>query len=556
MKNATSIFLALLAFLLVQCASPKKINRGDVKSAEKLVGIEFSDSEIDTMLSYLSSNRKGYDSMRRVKLKFATSPALYFDPRPDHFVPKSRQSQFDWKVVKEVSLPETDAQIAFLSVVELSALIKSGKITSTRLTQIYLDRLKKYKDTLFAVVTITEELALKQAATADSEIKQGIDRGVLHGIPYGIKDLFSIPGYKTTWGAEPYQNQVIDKTASVIKRLEDAGAILVAKLTSGALARGDVWFGGKTKNPWDLKQGASGSSAGSASATSAGLVAFAIGTETLGSIIAPSARCGVTGLRPTFGAVSREGCMTLSWSMDKAGPIARSAQDCAILFNIIKGKNEKDMDRSVVDYPFTFSPPATLKGYKIGYFKKLFNKKDTTKVKVNDSISLAKFRELGAILEEVKMPDSIPFDAFDIILRAEAGASFDDLVREHRDRLLSEQTKESRANSLRQSRFISAVEYLQANRHRTVLIERFNTMIKGYDFIISPTNGEHVSLATNLTGHPAITIPNGFDKKGRPTSITLIGNLYDEGPLLEAAYLFQQATDFEERHPARFTKSK
>jgi Asp-tRNA(Asn)/Glu-tRNA(Gln) amidotransferase A subunit family amidase len=556
MKNAASIVLALLTFLLVQCASPTKINRGDVQSAEKLLGIEFSKGEIDTMLTYLSSNRKGYDSMRMVKLKFTTSPALYFDPRPNQFIPKTRAGQSDWKVVKEVSLPETDTQIAFLSVTELSALIKSGKITSTRLTQIYLDRLKKYKDTLLAVVTITEELALKQAAKADSEIKQGIDRGVLHGIPYGIKDLFSIPGYKTTWGAEPYQNQVIDETAAVIKRLEDAGAVLVAKLTSGALARGDVWFGGKTKNPWDFKQGASGSSAGSASATSAGLVAFAIGTETLGSIIAPSARCGVTGLRPTFGAVSRAGCMTLSWSMDKAGPIARSAQDCAIIFNVIKGKNNSEQDRSVVDYPFSFNPPLTLNGYKIGYFKKLFDKKDTSKVKVNDSISLEKFRELGAVLEEVKMPDSIPFDAFDIILRAEAGASFDDLVREHRDRLLSEQTKESRANSLRQSRFISAVEYLQANRHRTVLIEKFNAMIKGFDFILSPTNGKDVSLATNLTGHPAITIPNGFDKKGRPTSITLIGNLYDEGPLLEAAYLFQQATDFEEKHPARFTKSK
>ncbi len=556
MKNATPIVLALITFLLVQCASPTKINRGDVQSAEKLLGIEFSKGEIDTMLTYLSGNRKGYDSMRKVKLKITTKPAIYFDPRPDYFVPKARAGQSDWKLVKEVSLPETDTKIAFLSVTELSALIKLGKITSTRLTQIYLDRLKKYKDTLLAVVTITEELALKQAAKADLEIKQGIDRGVLHGIPYGIKDLFSIPGYKTTWGAEPYQNQVIDETAAVIKRLEEAGAILVAKLTSGALARGDVWFGGKTKNPWDFKQGASGSSAGSASATSAGLVAFAIGTETLGSIIAPSARCGVTGLRPTFGAVSRAGCMTLSWSMDKAGPIGRSAQDCAIIFNAIKGKNNSEQDRSVVDYPFSFNPPLTLKGYKIGYFKKLFDKKDTSKVKVNDSISLEKFRELGAVLEEVKMPDSIPFDAFDIILRAEAGASFDDLVREHRDRLLSEQTKESRANSLRQSRFISAVEYLQANRHRTVLIEKFNAMIKGFDFILSPTNGKDVSLATNLTGHPAITIPNGFDKKGRPTSITLIGNLYDEGPLLEAAYLFQQATDFEEKHPARFTKSK
>ncbi len=556
MKKFTSVLIVLLAFVWAQCASPKKIARPDVLSAEKLIGVKFSDKEIDTLLNYLESNRKGYDSMRKVKLPFTTTPALYFDPRPHQFAFKNRVGSTDWKLVKDVSFPQTDAEIAFLSVTELSALIKSGKISSTRLTQIYLDRLKRYKDTLLAVVTITEELALKQAAKADAEIKQGIDRGVLHGIPYGIKDLFSVPQYKTTWGAEPYQNQILTDTAAVVKRLEEAGAVLVAKLTSGALARGDVWFGGKTKNPWDLKQGASGSSAGSASAISAGLVAFAIGTETLGSIIAPSARCGVTGLRPTFGAVSRDGCMTLSWSMDKAGPIARSAQDCAIIFNIIKGKNSNERDRSIVDYSFSFNPPPSLKGFKIGYFKKLFNKKDTTRVKVNDSISLQKMRELGAVLEEVKMPDSIPFDVFDIILRAEAGASFDELVREHRDRLLSEQTKDSRANSLRQSRFISAVEYLQANRHRAVLIEKFNAMIKGYDLIISPTNGEDVSLATNLTGHPAITLPNGFDKKGRPTSFTLIGNLYDEGPMLEAAYIFQQATDFEEKHPARFAKSK
>ncbi len=556
MKNITSLLLSFLVFLLVECASPSKINKNDVRSAEKLVGVEFSKSEIDTMLTYLADNRKGYDSMRKFKLSFATTPAIYFDPRPNQFVPKTREVQTDWKIIGDTALPATDSDIAFLSVASLSELIKSGKITSTRLTRIYLERLKKYRDTLWAVVTITEELALKQAAKADEETAKGINRGVLHGIPYGIKDLFSVKGYKTTWGAEPYQYQIINETAAVVKKLEDAGAVLVAKLTTGALARGDTWFGGKTKNPWDLKQGASGSSAGSASATAAGLVAFAIGTETLGSIIAPSARCGVTGLRPTFGAVSREGCMTLSWSMDKAGPIGRSAQDCAFIFNGIKGKNQNEKDRSVVDYPFSFNPPSTLKGYKIGYFKKLFDKKDTSKVKVNDSISLQKFRELGAVLEEVQMPDSIPFDAFDIILRSEAGASFDELVREHKDRLLSEQTKESRANSLRQSRFISAVEYLQANRHRTVLIEKFNALIKDYDFIISPTNGEDVSMATNLTGHPAITIPNGFDKKGRPTSLTLIGNLYDEGPLLEAAYIFQQATDFEEKHPARFVKTK
>jgi len=555
-KYFSTVLVLVVAVFSIQCAGSKKISRRDVRIAQKFVGLEFPRREIDTMLNYLNGNRKGYDSMRKIKLAYSTTPALYFDPRPDNFQINIRQGEADWKLPDRVLLPNTNEEIAFLSVAELSLLVKSRKVTSTQLTKIYLDRLKKFKDTLSAVVTITEELALKQAALADEEIANGKYRGVLHGIPYGIKDLFAVPGYKTTWGAEPYQNQIIDEKANVAKMLEAAGAVLVAKLTSGALARGDVWFGGKTKNPWDLKQGASGSSAGSASAVSAGLVAFAIGTETLGSIIAPSSRCGVTGLRPTFGSVSRQGCMTLSWSMDKAGPICRSAQDCALVFEVIKGKNENEKDRSVIDYPYSFHPPKDLKGFKIGYFKKLFNKKDTTKVRVNDSLSLQVFKNLGAELHEVKMPDSIPYDAFDIIIRSEAGAFFDELVRDHKERMLSEQDESSRANSLRQSRFISAVEYLQANRHRKILIEKFNAMLKGYDFIISPVDGKDVSLATNLTGHPAICMPNGFDAKGRPTSILLIGNLYDEAPLLEATYLFQQATEFEEKHPLLFTGKK
>jgi Asp-tRNA(Asn)/Glu-tRNA(Gln) amidotransferase A subunit family amidase len=431
-------------------------------------------------------------------------------------------------------------------------LLKSGKLTSTRLTKIYLERLRKY-DTLQAVVTITENLALQQAAAADADLAEGLYKGPLHGIPYGIKDLFAVPGYPTTWGAEPYEKQVINETAAVVKKLEEAGAVLVAKLTSGALARGDVWFGGRTKNPWDLKQGASGSSAGSASATAAGLVAFSIGTETLGSILAPSARCGATGLRPTFGAVSRAGAMSLSWSMDKAGPICRSAQDCAIVFDVIRGAGEKEMDRSVVNYSFAFGPPKDLKGYRIGYFKHLFDR-DTFRTRVADSIMLATMKSLGAELHEIRMPDSVQFNTFDIILRAEAGAFFDELVREHRDRLLSEQDEHSRANSLRQSRFISAVEYLQAYRHRKVLIEKFNRILAPYDFVVGPENGRNLSLVTNLTGHPAMAIPGGFDKQGRPTSFMLIGNLYDEGPMLEAAYLLQQATPHEEKHPDFFRK--
>lgn len=542
--------LLLMVFVLSQC-SRNKISRRDVEGAEKLVGIEFSAKEQDTLMNYLEDNRKGYDSMRKFRLQYGTGPAVYFDPRPDHFQWTKRKSESNWKIAGEKTLPSTDEEIAFLTVADLGILIRSGQLTSTRLTRIYLDRLKHFGDTLHAVITITEELALRQAAQADEEIRQVKYRGPLHGIPYGLKDLFAVPGYKTTWGAEPYQEQMIQEKAAVVKKLEDAGAVLVAKLTSGALARGDVWFGGKTRNPWDLKQGASGSSAGSASATAAGLVAFAIGTETLGSIIAPSARCGVTGLRPTFGSVSRAGAMTLSWSMDKAGPICRSGQDCALVFDAIRGSGPQESDRAVVDYSFAFNPPADLKGYRIGYFKKFFDT-DTTRGGVNNGQSLKMLRDLGADLHEVNMPDSIPFEGLDIILRAEAGAFFDELVREHKDRMLSEQDEGSRANSLRQARFISAVEYLQANRHRKILIEKFNAMMKGYDFVVAPASGKNLSMATNLTGHPAVTIPNGFDKKGRPTSVQLIGNLYDEGPMLEAAYIIQQATDFDEKHPAKF----
>lgn len=556
--SRTRVFLfgagLIILLALCQCSTESdKISKEDVRGAQNLIGVEFSDQEIDTLISYLEENKNGYDTMRLFKLDHNTAPVLYFDPKPDGFITKVRQGQSDFQLPDNVSRPELSEQIAFMSVAQLAYLIKNQIITATELTHIYLKRLETYQDTLQASVTITRDLALDQARKADIEISNGDYRGPLHGIPYGIKDLFSVPGYKTTWGAMPYKDQQIENKAAIVQRLEDAGAILVAKLTSGALARGDVWYGGKTKNPWDLQQGASGSSAGSASATAAGLVAFSIGTETLGSIISPSTRCGVTGLRPTFGSVSRDGCMSLSWSMDKVGPICRTVQDCAIVFSIIKGSNNIERDHTVVDYPFIFDPKPDLSGYKIGYFKKLFDN-DTTKVGSNNKISLELFKSLGAELVEVELPDSIPFDVFDIILRAEAGAFFDELVRTHNDRQMVEQHKGSRANSLRQSRFISAVEYLQANRHRKNLIDKFNREIQNFDIVLSPTYGRYQSLTTNLTGHPAISVPNGFDKSGHPTSITLLGNLYDEGPILEVAYLLQQHAPFKVQHPERFLK--
>lgn len=555
--NLSSAFRRATLFCLLipilQCTSDKEgISVKDVRSAQKLIGIDFNDAELDTLTSYLDENRAGYDSMRKHSLNYEVAPAIYFDPRPDNFLPQVSEGKTDWKLPDNVALPESDEAIAMLTVAELASLIKDRKITATRLTQIYLGRLKKYNDTLQATITITEDLALRQAAIADQEISEGRYRGPLHGIPYGIKDLFSVPGYKTTWGAAPYKDQVLEQTAGVVKKLEAAGAVLVAKLVSGALARGDVWFGGKAKNPWDLKQGASGSSAGPGSATAAGLVGFSIGTETLGSIISPSTRCGITGLRPTFGRVSRSGGMSLAWSMDKVGPMCRSAQDCALVFSVILGKtDELETDRAVMDHPFFFHPPQDLAGYKIGYFKHLFDK-DTTRNGVNNAASLERLKALGANLEEVVLPSEVPYDVFDVILRSEAGSFFDELVLSHEDRTMVEQHKRSRANSLRQSRFIPAVEYLQANRFRKLLIEEFNAMSKSYDFIVAPTFGRNLSMATNLTGHPAIAIPNGFDKAGHPTSITLIANLYDEQVILEAAYIIQQNTTHHKQHPERF----
>ncbi len=542
---------SLLLLLVLACKPSAQISTRDIESAQKLIGLEFSETEKKTMKGYLVDNRQGYDTMRKYPLGYDVAPASYFDPRPDNYQMRRREKTSDFRLPATSSLPARDEEIAFLSVAQLGALIKSRALSSARLTRIYLNRLRKY-DTLKAVVTITEALALKQAEAADAEIVAGKYRGPLHGIPYGIKDLFSVPGYPTTWGAEPYEKQVINESARVVKKLDAAGAVLVAKLVSGALARGDVWFGGQTKNPWDLKQGASGSSAGSASAVAAGLVAFSVGTETLGSILAPSARCGATGLRPTFGAVSREGAMSLSWSMDKAGPICRTAQDCAIVFDIIRGSGgPSEKDRAVFDYPVAFNPPADLRGYRIGYFKRLFER-DSGRSSQNNRAMLDTMKSMGAELHEITVPDSVPFNVFDIILRAEAGAFFDDLVREHRDRLMSEQDEPSRANSLRQSRFISAVEYIQAYRHRKILIEKFNKAMAPFDFVVAPENGRSLSLMTNLTGHPAMALPSGFAKDGRPTSFMLIGNLYDEGPMLEASFLLQAKTEHEEKHPAYF----
>jgi Asp-tRNA(Asn)/Glu-tRNA(Gln) amidotransferase A subunit family amidase len=375
---------------------------------------------------------------------------------------------------------------------------------------------------------------------------------LLHGIPYGLKDLFAIKGTKTTWGAAPYKDQTIDEDAYVYQRLRDAGAVLVAKFSLGALAMGDYWYGGRTKNPWNLNYGSSGSSAGSASATVAGLVPFAIGTETWGSIVSPSTTCGATGLRPTFGSVSRSGAMALSYSLDKIGPICRSANDAAIVFSFIHGTD--GLDLAAVNRPFNYDANRTLKGMKIGYAKNYFDQiKDTTR---NEWKVISLLKKQGVQLIPVDFPDSsaYPFNIMDVVIGAECGAQFDELTRNNVDDLLTRQTKSDWPNQFRTSRFVPAVEYINAQRHRYLLMQKVNAVVSQFDAIICPSRGGgNQSAITNLTGHPVVCVPNGFDSKTKlPTGISFVGKLYDEGTILRVAKFYQDLTNHDEAHPTQF----
>ncbi len=526
--------------------SQTQITDQQVFSAQNIMGLEFSESQRDSMLDELHDNLKYYEQMRDIFIGNEVIPALYFNPLPIGFKIPSQQISISWGSMKTAKLPENLDDLAFYSIRELAGLIHGRAISSEALTRFFLERLKKYDSQLHCVITLTEDLALEQARRADREIAAGQYRGLLHGIPYGAKDLLAVRGYKTTWGAMPYKDQLIDMNATVIQKLEDAGAILIAKLSLGALAWGDVWFGGKTRNPWNVEQGSSGSSAGSASATAAGLVPFAIGTETWGSIVSPSTRCGTTGLRPTFGRVSRYGAMALSWSMDKIGPICRSVEDCAIVFNAIRGADE--MDPSVRNAAFNYKPDIRINTLRIGYLEDAFEQ-DTVNFE-NNNASLEKLRQMGIELIPIELPD-LPVFALSIILSAEAAAAFDDLTRSGKDSLLVRQIKNAWPNVFRASRFIPAVEYIQANRLRTRLIEDMQRILQEVDVYVTPSFGDNL-LLTNLTGHPCVVLPNGFNAEGSPTSISFMGNLYDEASVLAVAKAYQDATDFHLQHPPAF----
>lgn len=522
-----------------------QVKKADIAGAEKVIGLTFTQTERDSMQQDLIDNLQSYLKLRGVAIANSVPPAMQFNPIPAGFKLETKERGFVVSKARKLKAPANIEDLAFWPVRDLAELIRTRKVTSTQLTTMYLERLKKYGPKLQCVITLTEERALEHARLADEEIAKGKYRGLLHGIPYGAKDLLAVKGYKTTWGSMPYKDQTIDEDATVIKKLDEAGAVLVAKLTMGELAWGDVWYGGMTRNPWNLEQGSSGSSAGSASATAAGLVAFAIGTETWGSIVSPSTRCGDTGLRPTYGRVSRTGAMALSWSMDKIGAICRTVEDCAIVFNAIRGAD--GIDQTLIDAPFNYDPKVDLKKLRIGYLKKLFDADYDNKV--NDAATLAKLRELGAELVPVDLPD-YPVDAIAFILSAEAAAAFDDLTRSGRDSLMVRQTRDAWPNVFRASRFIPAVEYIQANRLRRLIIQDMQKL--DVDVYLSPSFGGSNLLLTNLTGHPCVVLPNGFDAKGSPTSVTFIGRLFGEATLLAVAKTYQDATDFHTKHPPGF----
>ncbi len=568
--SALGIATASKPDLLAQAPSPSptpapRITKEMMHEAEKLIGIELTDAQEAMALAGVNRNLDAYESVRKIEVPLDTEPAIAFHPtraKKELYAPRTK---FRFGKVELPAFKSVD-DLAFATVPQLAELIRTRKVSSTELTKMYLARLKRYGPKLLCVVTLTEELALKQAAAADAEIKRGKYRGPLHGIPWGAKDLFATKGIKTTWGAEPYRDQVVDYDSTVVERLNEAGAVLVAKLSMGALAQGARWFAGVTRNPWqpdEAQQGSSGSSAGPGSATAAGLVGFSIGTETLGSIVSPSSRCGVVGLRPTYGRVSRYGAMGLSWTMDKIGPMCRGVEDCAAALSAIYGPDGKDI--TVGDAPFNWNPDTNISTMRIGYLKAEFEgtggpggpggpatpnpqqQRTAEQRRAVYKTALEALEKAGAKLVPIELPK---FSAGPLryILSAEAAAAFDDITRDGRVNQLSGQGPGDWPNTFRTSRFIPAVEYLRAQRARTLLMHEMEKLMSQWDVFVSPAPGSASLLVTNLTGHPAVVVPCGF-VNDLPAAIMFTGGVYDEVSPLRVALAFERATKWHTMHP-------
>src|SRR6266481_4176165 len=581
-----------------QAKGAVKITKEMIDAAAAVADVAISDEYKQMMLDKLNEQAKGYEAIYALHMPNSVEPALLFDPIVNDTKFETERKPERISAAPNIAAPKNVEELAFASVRELAELVRTKKVSSSALTEMYLQRLKRYDPTLKFSVTLTEERARAQARDADREIAAGKYRGPLHGLPWGAKDLLAVKGYRTTWGAAGFETQTLDEDAVVVQRLDAAGAVLVAKLTLGALAEGDVWFGGKTRNPWNPAQGSSGSSAGPASATAAGCVAFSIGSETLGSISSPSTRCGCTGLRPTFGLVPRTGAMALSWSMDKLGPICRTVEDCALVLDAIYGPDGKD--RAVKNAAFNWDAELDWKKLRVGYLKTDFERipgaqEDAEKEepavseeerkkreerrkrreavraraeydrKYNDA-ALAKLREMGVNLVPVEMP-KFPYDAMRTMLTAESAAAFDDLTRSGKDKLLTSQKDHDWPNTFRTARFIPAVEYIQASRARRMAMDAVARVFEEFDVIVAPTQGPQLVI-TNLTGQPAVILPNGLRGSdapkpssedpgdfrnsggpGTPVSLTFLGGLYREAKLLAFARAYQEATGFHLQHP-------
>jgi Asp-tRNA(Asn)/Glu-tRNA(Gln) amidotransferase A subunit family amidase len=555
-----------------------------IDAAEKISGVELLSDDEAAIAGSLNQRLRTFDQLRQITIGPEIDPAIMFKPSLPGKEPKGPATpgaKFKYtKPPLTLKRPDNLEDVAFWPVTKLAALVERKLVTSTELTQMYLARLKKYQPTLNFYVTLTEELALQQAADADREIKAGKYRGPLHGLPWGAKDLFATKGIRTTWGGEPYVNQVFDYDCTVVERLREAGAVLVAKLTLGALAQGDQWFGGRTNCPWNPTRGSSGSSAGPGSATSAGCVAFAIGTETRGSIISPSSVNGIVGLRPTYGRVSRYGAMGLSNTMDKVGPMCRYVEDCMLVLNVIYGPDKRD--NTTADAVLTWNPDAPLAGFKVGYIRSGFEPQAATapaagaaggagapgraggapgggrggmtpdeRRKVYQDV-LDTYKKLGAQLtpiEPAEMPDAALANTIGFILETESAASFDDATRSGDiDQLRTGTSRSSWPNTFKSNRFVPAVEYLRAQRARVLLMRQWDDFMSKHDVVLS-AGSDGTLGATNLTGHPSMVVKCSIYNNDTPVMLMLTGRLYDEGTMARIALAYEQATDWKDKHP-------
>jgi Asp-tRNA(Asn)/Glu-tRNA(Gln) amidotransferase A subunit family amidase len=540
--------------------------------AEKLVEVTLTERErAEAAGNWRNSVAPVYERRvgpRKLAIESGIAPWSRWDPILPGTKAGPAENRFVRSAASERPLPERDEDIAFATVSEQSRWIETRKLTSERLTRIYLERIERFDPKLHCVITLTKELALAQAAQADKEIAAGHYRGPLHGIPWGAKDLLDTSGIYTTYGAEPFRNRVPAADATVVERLHAAGAVLIAKLSMGALALNDIWFGGETRNPWVLEEGSSGSSAGPGAATAAGLVSFAIGSETGGSIVSPTMRCGLTGLRPTFGRVPRTGAMTLCWSLDKLGPMARSVEDTLLVLDAITGPDGKDV--SAIPSRLDFDAQQSVKGLRVGYIASWMKESPATEV---DRAALETVKKLGMIPVPVELPDW-PYDSLNVILFAESAAAFEEITLDRQIDQLKMQVPDAWPNLFRQSRFLSAVDFVQADRMRRKVAMEMARIFSEVDVLLVPSLRDEILVITNATGHPSLTLRAGFVEVSEersdwapdparplkkfspprrvPHGVTLIGRLFEEGTLGEAGMALEQAFAVSGERPAGF----